>query len=298
MSTKNVILTDKNGEQIAPATITDAVAYDNETTLTEKIDELIALASIIDIDSVNIVADLPVNLVNNAMYLIPIIDRFIPSIPNGTGYDHFVICCNVANARVNEAFKGATEFYLYCGDYLKTSIVGKDTLAYTNSTSEYTSYPLCFKYTVGGAFAWEVMSVPQDWGRRQPPSHEIEHVIYASNTITSFFQNTVKYETYENVIKGDGSLIDAPIPTTFNSYYVVDGVAYRRGVSDLSYILNNLTKIVKPITITEDGTYTADNLNAYGYSPITVNTSSNVRGETKSEETKATEEKTEETKEA
>lgn len=268
---KNVILTDKNGEQIAPATITDVVAYDNETTLTEKIDELIARTSIFEIDSINIVAQLPTTLKEKAMYLIPIIDRFIPSIPSNTGYNNFVICANVANARVNEAFKGATEFYLYCGDYLRTSIVGKDTLAYTNRTDEYTSYPLCYKYVVDGPFSWQYMSVPQNWGRRQPPSHEIENVIYASGTITSFFQDTVKYETYENVIKADGSLIDAPMPTTFDSYFVLDGVLYRRGTSDLSYILNNLTKIVKPLTITENGTYTADNLNTFGYNPIVVN---------------------------
>lgn len=40
MSTKNVILTDKNGEQIAPATISDIVAYDDNASVKDKIDEL------------------------------------------------------------------------------------------------------------------------------------------------------------------------------------------------------------------------------------------------------------------
>ena len=37
---KNVILTDKNGEQIAPATISDIVAYDDNKSVKDKIDEL------------------------------------------------------------------------------------------------------------------------------------------------------------------------------------------------------------------------------------------------------------------
>lgn len=40
MSTKNVILTDKNGEQIAPATVSDIVAYDDNASVKDKIDEL------------------------------------------------------------------------------------------------------------------------------------------------------------------------------------------------------------------------------------------------------------------
>lgn len=223
------------------------------------------------IDSVNVVGQLPVNLVEHALYLIPILDQFIPAIPSNTGYDHFVICCNVANARINEAFKGATEFYLYCGDYLRTSIVGKDTLAYTNRTDEYTSYPLCYKYTVDGPFAWEYMSVPENWGRKQPPAHEIENVIYASGTITSFFQDTVKYETYENVIKADGTLINAPVATEFKTYFVQDGEAKQRGTSSLKYLLDNWFTITKPVSITENGTYTPDKIETYAYNQVTVN---------------------------
>lgn len=40
MATKNVILTDKNGEQIAPATVSDIVAYDDNASVKDKIDEL------------------------------------------------------------------------------------------------------------------------------------------------------------------------------------------------------------------------------------------------------------------
>lgn len=223
------------------------------------------------IDSVNVIGQLPVNLVEHALYLIPILDQFIPAIPSNTGYNHFAICANVANARVSDAFKGATEFYLYCGDHLRTSIVGKDTLAYTNRTDEYTSYPLCYKYTVDGPFAWEYMSVPEDWGRRQPPEHEIENVIYASDTITSFFRDTVKYETYENVVKADGTLIDAPMATEFKTYFVQDGEAKQRGTSSLKYLLDNWFTITKTINITENGTYIPDKIETFGYNQVTVN---------------------------
>ncbi len=40
MATKNVILTDKNGEQIAPATVSDIVTYDDNASVKDKIDEL------------------------------------------------------------------------------------------------------------------------------------------------------------------------------------------------------------------------------------------------------------------
>lgn len=288
MATKNVILTDKNGEQIAPATITDAVAYDNETTLTEKINELIALASIIDIDSVNIVADLPVNLVNNAMYLIPIVEKLLPAIPNDTGYDKFIIVANVDNA-LND-YPIATEFYLFAGTRL--AVLYSDGATLTQGTASHNvAFSKIYKYTVNGAFAWEEYTDTSQWSSNIP-KHKLTNVIYASEDIIRNNIGTSAYSPSSNLINADGTYASAGMPTTFNSYYVVDGVAYRRGVSDLSYIINNLTKIVKPITITEDGTYTADNLNAYGYSPITVNTSGEVRGETK-----ATEEKTEETKE-
>lgn len=290
MSTKNVILTDKNGEQIAPATITDAVAYDDATTLTEKIDELIALASIIDIDSVNIVADLPVNLVNNAMYLIPIIEKLLPAIPKDTGYSKFIIVANVDNALID--YPTATEFYLFAGTKLATRGSYPEDLTQGNANSQ-TAFSKIYKYTVNGAFEW-VEYTNIDW-TNNIPIHKLTNVIYASEDIVRNTTGTIVYQPSSNIVNADGSYASAGMPTTFNSYYVVDDVAYRRGVSDLSYIINNLIKIIKPITITEDGTYTADNLNAYGYSPITVNTS-NIRGETK-KTTETEDEKPEEVKE-
>ena len=272
----NVILTDKDGNQVAPATTATQAKYDANSTVKDKIDELIARASIFEIDSINIVAQLPVNLTEKAMYLIPIIDRFVPSIPSDTGYSKAIITCNVNDALVNEAYKTATEFYLICGDVATTSPIDESVLSYTNSTSSYVTYPKVYKYTVGGAFNWvEMENLPSAWGKTDVLPHKITNVIYASDTIISYFQSHVKYVTTSNVLNADGSLINAPMPTTFDSYFVLDGVLYQRGTSDLSYIINNLFKMVKPLSVSANGTYTADNINAWGYSPIEVNVSSN-----------------------
>lgn len=267
---KNVILTDKNGNQIAPATIATQVKYDANDTIKDKIDDLRARANIFEIDSINIVAELPVTLVEKAMYLTPIQEQLVPSIPNDTGYSKFIIVANVDNALVDYSL--ATEFYLFAGTKLATRGSYPEDLTQGNANSQ-TAFSKIYKYTVGGAFEW-VEYTNIDW-TNNVPIHKITNVIYASENIVRNTAGTVVYQTTSNIIKSDGSYADAGIPTTYNTYFVLDGELISRGVSNISYIIDNLFNIIKPIEITQNGTYTADNLNAFGYSPIVVNVGGN-----------------------
>lgn len=272
MASRNIILKDKDGNQIAPATIATQVKYDSETTLKDKIDELIYRTSIFEIDSINIVAQLPTsaNLVEKAMYLVPQIEQLVPGIPNDTGYNKFVIVANVDNALIDYA--SATEFYLFADSILYTRGSYPTDITFAQSgTNTQTPPQKAYKYTVGGAFAWEEITISQSQWESNTPIHKITNVIYANDDIIRKAVGGVQYSTNSNIIDINGGYINQGIATTYDSYFVYDGVLYTRGTSDLSYIVNNLLNIIKPLEITENGTYEADNLNAFGYSPITVN---------------------------
>ena len=219
-----------------------------------------------NIDSINIVAELPVELVENAMYLIPIIEQLVPAIPNDTGYEKFIIVANVENALVNYSL--ATEFYLFAGSKLATRGSYPEDLTMGNANSQ-TAFSKIYRYIVGGDFEW-VEYTDINW-TNNVPIHKITNVIYASENIVRNTVGTVIFAPEQNIIKSDGTYADADFPSQYQTYYVLDGEAKRRGTTNLSWILNNLLDIVKPITITENGTYTPNNFNVFGYGPITAN---------------------------
>ncbi len=89
MSTKNVILTDKNGEQIAPATISDIVAYDDNASVKDKIDELNER-----IDNLVTGNVIPLTITANGVYPAPEgVDGFNPVTAN-VGLPDFELVCS------------------------------------------------------------------------------------------------------------------------------------------------------------------------------------------------------------
>jgi len=89
MSTKNVILTDKNGEQIAPATVSDIVAYDNNASVKDKIDEL--NERIDELVTGNVI---PLEITANGVYSAPEgVDGFNPVTAN-VGLPDLELVCN------------------------------------------------------------------------------------------------------------------------------------------------------------------------------------------------------------
>lgn len=219
-----------------------------------------------NIDSINVVAELPVELIENAMYLIPIIEQLVPAIPNDTGYEKFIIVANVENALVNYSL--ANEFYLFAGSKLATRGSYPEDLTMGNANSQ-TAFSKIYRYIVGGDFEWaEYTDI--NW-TNNVPIHKVTNVIFASENIVRNTVGTVMFAPDQNIIKSDGTYSDADFPSQYQTYYVLDGEAKKRGITDLSWILNNLLDIVKPITITENGTYTPDNFDVFGYGPVIVN---------------------------
>ena len=322
MSTKNVILTDKNGEQIAPATISDIVTYDDNASVKDKIDELNDRIDQLVTGNVE-----PLTATENGTYTAPEgIDGYNPVTVNVGEPDEKVVvdfdftqqeydlARSINPDSLEPRNKALLNPFLYNASYNSTNGYVSWSNYYGNFQPRFFIEP--FKnYTIDIVFGVvgndyqsasdrEILSISDQlklyWNtqgyftRENSSGYErwtdLDTRDYLSNkkltvSIVWALNNVNEPTCYVNLIFDD--LNGGTITKFFGNW---DGVGHPTIIIGRRTSDNGLYPVqVKKIKIIEK---------KWNINQVTLqNINDNVRGETKNEEIKATEEKTEETKE-
>ena len=254
MASKNVILTDKNGEQLAPATITDVVLYDEETTLTSKLDEINARIESLtptgtQVSSIEIVNTLPQSLTEKALYLIPDGEQVVPTFPIVSELENYVVCINKYDTGANTNrpsytdIKNASKFWLFLN--ASTPRCRRDSITIiTWGTGATTSTPptKIYEYDTSGAFEWVDITDDVDTATDFTNNvilHDIRDTIYSSDDIYRYTVGNREYNIVENSINTDGKITDIYHINNFNVYFVENGIATSQGSHNLKWVADN-----------------------------------------------------------
>lgn len=266
MASKNVILTDKNGEQLAPATITDVVLYDEETTLTSKLDELNARIESLtpegtQVSSIEIVEALPQSLTEKALYLIPNGEQVVPPLPLSIDatMNRWAVTCEVPNEPATfpykltlEKIKNAPKYYCF-GVKVATTAEPQSFVSVPRTRS---SYPSTMNFADSNTITMPTYiykyepSVDTDWvditatitqgdWENNVVDHDMLHCFYSTHTMIRHSLNQISYETEWNAINTNGRLIRVGFISEYLVYFVENGIATSQGSHDLKWVADN-----------------------------------------------------------
>lgn len=198
--------------------------------------------------SIEIVKELPITLVEGAVYLIPNGEQVCPSIP--TGYDYNVICIDKND--IGDAYKrpstqdvlNATKFWLFQNNTIQPRNRRDQITIITWGSSATTSTKptKIYEYDTSGAFEWiditNDASTDTDF-QNNTILHDNRDTIYSDTNIYRYTVGNLEYNTETNKINNLCKLTDIFYIDDFDVYFVENGVATSQGSHTLKWVAEN-----------------------------------------------------------
>lgn len=211
--------------------------------------------------SIDIVTELPIELIEGAVYLIPNGEQIVPALPLSIDptMNRWAVTCLVPNEPVTfpynltiEKIKSSPKYFCFATKVATTS-EPQSFISVPRTRSSYPSimnfaesntitmptYIYKFEPNVDTEWVDITATITQaDW-ENNVVDHEMLHCFYSTYTMIRHSLNQISYETAWNAIDTSGKIIKQGYINKYQVYFVENGTAVNQGVHDLKWVAEN-----------------------------------------------------------